>query len=109
MNFLQNHADRAIARHMLTVAVLIIGAVFFLAGTLGLLRFPDVYTRLHALTKADNVGLGLMIAGLAVQAESWAVVGKLLLIWVLVLLAGASVAHLIARGALQRGIQLWRR
>lgn len=93
----------------LSAALLIIGAVFFLAGTLGLLRFPDVYTRLHALTKADNVGLGLMIAGLAVQAESWAVVGKLLLIWVLVLLAGASVAHLVARGALQRGIQLWRR
>jgi multicomponent Na+:H+ antiporter subunit G len=93
----------------LSAALLIIGGVFFLAGTLGLLRFPDVYTRLHALTKADNVGLGLMIAGLAVQAESWAVVGKLLLIWVLVLLAGASVAHLVARGALQRGIQLWRR
>jgi multicomponent Na+:H+ antiporter subunit G len=93
----------------LSAALLIIGGVFFLAGTLGLLRFPDVYTRLHALTKADNVGLGLMIAGLAVQAESWAVVGKLLLIWVLVLLAGASVAHLVARGALQRGIQPWRR
>jgi len=93
----------------LSAALLIIGAVFFLAGTLGLLRFPDVYTRLHALTKADNVGLGLMIAGLAMQAESWAVAGKLLLIWFLVLLAGASVAHLVARGALQRGIQLWRR
>ena len=72
-------------------------------------RFPDVYTRLHALTKADNLGLGLMVAGLAMQAESWAVAGKLLLIWVLVLLAGASVAHLIASGALQRGIRLWRR
>jgi len=93
----------------LSAALLIAGGVFFLAGTVGLLRFPDVYTRLHALTKADNVGLGLVVAGLAVQVESWAVVGKLLLIWVLVLLAGASVAHLIARGALHRGIRLWRR
>lgn len=93
----------------MAAVLMLAGALFFLAGTLGLLRFPDVYSRLHALTKADNVGLGLMIAGLAVQAESWAVVGKLLLIWVLVLLAGASVAHLVARGALQRGIQLWRR
>lgn len=83
--------------------------MFFLAGTLGLLRFPDVYTRLHALTKADNVGLGLMVAGLAIQAGSWAVVGKLLLIWFLVLLAGASVAHLVSRGARQRGIEPWRR
>lgn len=93
----------------LTAALLIAGGVFFLAGTLGLLRFPDVYTRLHALTKADNVGLGLVVWGLAVQAESWAAVGKLLLIWVLVLLAGASVAHLIARGALYKGIRMWRR
>lgn len=85
------------------------GAVFFLAGTVGLLRFPDVYTRLHALTKADNVGLGLMLTGLAIQAQSWAVVGKLLLIWFMVLLAGASVAYLISRGALQRGINPWRR
>jgi multicomponent Na+:H+ antiporter subunit G len=91
------------------VFLLILGAVFFLAGTTGLLRFPDVYTRLHALTKSDNVGLGLIVAGLAVQAESWFVVGKLLLIWLLVLLAGASVANLIANGAMQRGIQIWRR
>ncbi len=92
----------------LTAALLSGGGFFFLAGTLGLLRFPDVYTRLHALTKADNVGLGLIVAGLAVQAESWAVVGKLLLIWVLVLIAGASVAHLVARGALQRGERMWK-
>ncbi len=94
---------------LLSIVLLIAGVVFFLAGTLGLLRFPDVYTRLHALTKADNVGLGLMVAGLAVQAESWTVVGKLLLIWLLVLLAGASVAHLVAAAARQRGIKLWRR
>ena len=94
---------------LLSAALLLAGAVFFLAGTLGLLRFPDVYTRLHALTKADNVGLGLMVVGLAVQAESWAAAGKLLLIWLLVLLAGASVAHLVAREAVLRGIALWKR
>jgi len=93
----------------LSAALLIAGATFFLAGTLGLLRFPDVYTRLHALTKADNLGLGLTVMGLALQAESWAAAGKLLLIWLLVLLAGASIAHLIASGALQRGIRLWKR
>ena len=40
------------------------GAFFFLAGTVGLLRFPDTLTRLHALTKADNLGLGLIVLGL---------------------------------------------
>ncbi len=94
---------------LLTTILLIAGSLFFLAGTLGLLRFPDVYTRLHALTKADNVGLGLIVTGLALQVESWAVVGKLLLVWLLVLLAGASVAHLVARTARQRGIEPWSR
>lgn len=94
---------------VLSACLLILGAVFFLAGTLGLLRFPDIYTRLHALIKADNIGLGLIVAGLSMQAGSWAVTGKLLLIWLLVMFAGASVSHLIAKTALRRGIGLWRR
>lgn len=88
--------------------LLILGGFFFFAGTVGLLRFPDIYTRLHAITKADNVGLGLIILGLAVQAESLLVMGKLILIWILVLFAGASVSHLIARRALQREIRKWK-
>ncbi|MEN8107932.1 MAG: monovalent cation/H(+) antiporter subunit G [Pseudomonadota bacterium] len=94
---------------LLTLLLLLAGAGFFLAGTVGLLRFPDVYTRLHALTKADNVGLGLVVAGLVLQAESWAAMGKLLFIWLLVLLASASVAHLVARTALRKGIRPWKR
>ncbi|MCF6235649.1 MAG: monovalent cation/H(+) antiporter subunit G [Gammaproteobacteria bacterium] len=93
----------------LTSLLLITGAIFFLAGTVGLLRFPDIYTRLHALTKADNVGLGLVVVALALQAESLAAAGKLLLIWGLVLLAGASIAHLVATTARQRGIKPWKR
>ena len=97
------------ATEFLTVLLLLAGAGFFLAGTVGLLRFPDVYTRLHAITKADNVGLGLVVAGLVLQAESWAAMGKLLLIWLLVMLASASVAHVVARTALRKGIRPWKR
>jgi multicomponent Na+:H+ antiporter subunit G len=92
---------------VVSAGLLIIGGGFFLAGTVGLLRFPDVYTRLHALTKADNLGLGLGAAGLAVQAESWAVAGKLGLIWLLVLVASAFACHLVARAALRRGVAPW--
>lgn len=92
---------------LLSAALVLGGAGYFFAGTVGVLRFPDVYSRLHALTKGDNVGLGLTILGLAIRAESLAVVGKLLLIWLLVLLAGATASHLIARSSLQRGIQPW--
>ncbi|MGF1470653.1 MAG: monovalent cation/H(+) antiporter subunit G [Rubrobacteraceae bacterium] len=92
-----------------SAALLLAGAFFFLAGTVGLLRFPDVYNRLHALTKADNLGLGLVVLALVLQSSSWTVALKLLLIWLLVLLAGASAAHLIAGSALREGIRLWER
>ena len=75
------------------------GTVFFLLGTLALIRFPDMFTRLHALTKADNLGLGMIAAGLALHSGSFALAMKLLLIWLLILLASASVSHLLARTA----------
>jgi multicomponent Na+:H+ antiporter subunit G len=78
-----------------TVLVLA-GVGFFLAGTIGLLRFPDVHTRLHALTKADGAGLGLVVAGLALRSPDLAVAAKLLLIWGLALAASATSAYLIA-------------
>ncbi|AHY48240.1 monovalent cation/proton antiporter, MnhG/PhaG subunit (plasmid) [Rubrobacter radiotolerans] len=92
-----------------TVALILTGALFFLAGTLGLLRFPDVYTRLHSLTKADNVGLGLVVLGLALQAGSATAVLKMVLVWLLVLASGATAAHLIATAALRGGIRVWRK
>lgn len=89
--------------------LLVASLPFFLAGTLGLLRFPDLYCRLHAITKADNLGLGLVVLALMLQAQSWLTVVRLLLIWLLVLVAGATVAHLIARKALDAGYHPWRR
>ncbi len=93
----------------LSVALLVVGAFFFFAGTVGLLRFPDVYSRLHALAKADNLGLGCVLAGLALQADSLAAALKLLLIWPLVLAASAGVGFAIARRARALGIRPWRR
>jgi multicomponent Na+:H+ antiporter subunit G len=78
-------------------ALLMLGGIFFLAGTVGLLRFPDTLTRLHALTKADNLGLGMICLGLAWQAGFSPPVLKLLLIWLLAMLAGSLSCHLIAR------------
>ncbi|OGB23634.1 MAG: Na+/H+ antiporter subunit G [Burkholderiales bacterium RIFCSPLOWO2_02_FULL_57_36] len=86
---------------------LIIGAAFFLAGTIGLLRFPDVYTRLHALAKVDNLGLGFTLLGLLFRVEDVASGLKLVLIWLLVLAASTAVSFLIARRARRRGIAYW--
>jgi len=79
------------------------GAFFFLAGTVGLLRFPDPLCRLHALTKADNLGLGLVVLGLLFQAASPLVPLKLVGVWLLALLAGATVTQLIAHIARPNG------
>ena len=75
------------------------GLFFFLAGTVGLLRFPDTLTRLHALTKADNLGLGFIVLGLLPQVDGVANGLKLIAIWVLVLLSSADAGQLIARAA----------
>jgi multicomponent Na+:H+ antiporter subunit G len=93
----------------LTTVLLLAGAGFFFAGTLGLLRFPDVYTRLHALTKADNLGLGLIVLGLMLQAESVIAGGKLMLVWVLVLIASGAASQLVVGWAQQRRIRPWKR
>lgn len=85
--------------------LLLAGAGFYFAGTVGLLRFPDVYARLHALTKADNLGLGLLLLGLALQADSLAAALKILLIWPLALAASATVSFAIARRAFDLGIE----
>jgi multicomponent Na+:H+ antiporter subunit G len=78
-----------------TIAVLA-GAFFFIAGTLGLLRFGDTLSRVHALTKADNLGLGLIVLGLLPLADSITDALKLVVIWALVLLGGTTAAQLVA-------------
>lgn len=81
---------------LFTLVLVAFGALFFFAGTLGLLRFPDTLTRLHALTKADNLGLGLVVLGLLPQVP-WPIAGlKLIAVWLLALLAGATVGQLLA-------------
>jgi len=92
----------------LLTGFLLAGALFFfIAGTVGLLRFPDLYSRLHALTKADNVGLGLTVLALMLQAESWPEVFKLGVIWVMVLAASGTVCFLIGNQAYRRGVKPW--
>ena len=86
-----------------TVVAVSAGAFFFLAGSVGLLRFPDALSRLHALTKADNLGLGLVILGLLPRADGLLAALKLVFVWLLVLLASAMVSQMVARVARRGG------
>jgi multicomponent Na+:H+ antiporter subunit G len=88
---------------ILNVLTVSAGAFFFMAGTVGLLRFPDTLTRLHALTKADNLGLGLMVLGLLPQVGGLLNALKLVSIWLLVQFSGAIVTQLIAGVVRQNG------
>ena len=92
-----------IALDALTLLLLVASGFFYLGGTLGLLRFPDILTRLHAPAKADTLGLGLRILALVPQAESAAVIAKLVLVWLFTLVMAGCTAYLIARQAQARG------
>ncbi len=78
--------------------LLAVSLFFFTAGTVGLVRLPDLHSRLHALTKADNVGLGFTVLAVLLHATSWTAGFKLLLVWLLVLAAASNVCFLIAGG-----------
>jgi multicomponent Na+:H+ antiporter subunit G len=95
----------SILSDIFTVLAVTAGALFFLAGTVGLLRFPDTLTRLHALTKADNLGLGLVVLGLLPRAEGLLAALKLIVVWLLVLLSSAIVSQLIASVVRREGAQ----
>lgn len=83
-------------------AFMLAGAVFFVTAALGLLRFPDIYSRLHAVTKTDTLGLGLLSLGLALLDPSWRTCLILLLIWGLVMASGAVNCQLLARYSLEQ-------
>lgn len=83
----------------LVPALLYVGAFFYAAGSLGLLRFQDAESRLHALTKADNVGLGFVALAAALHWGSVAATLKIVAVWLFALMAAGATAQLMARRA----------
>ncbi len=84
-----------------TILCVSAGVFFFLAGLIALLRFPDTLTRLHALTKADSLGLGLVVLGLLPQSEGPLSAAKLVLVWAIAQIGGATLSQLVAHLAHQ--------
>jgi multicomponent Na+:H+ antiporter subunit G len=79
------------------------GVGFALVGAVGMLRFPDVFSRMHAAGIIDALAAGLVLLGLALQAPSWIVAVKLLLIYVFILYTTPTATHALARAALHGG------
>lgn len=94
----------AMARDVLSWAFIAGGAFFALTGALGIIRFPDVYSRMHAAGMIDTLGMGLILVGLMFQADEWIVVMKLALILGFVFFTSPTTTFALARAALDDGV-----
>lgn len=86
---------------MLSWICLLGGAIFMLVGAIGVLRFPDFYTRLHAVSVCDTLGAGLVLAGLMLQGGLSLVTVKLMLMFIFMMFSGPTAVHALAEAALQ--------
>ncbi|NLZ28440.1 MAG: monovalent cation/H(+) antiporter subunit G [Firmicutes bacterium] len=82
------------------------GAFFLLAGVIGFLRLPDVYTRMHAVGKCDTLGSGLIILGLMMIADTYLAIMKLAVVLLLIAVINPVVTHLIAKVSYERGVRM---
>ena len=96
---------------MAIVATALIGAGLFLMAVtaIGLIRLPDFYTRTHAVSKTDTLGIGLVLVGLALHEGATLVSLKIALGLLFIFIANPVAAHVLTRSALQAGIMPWTR
>ncbi len=102
-------SDTTTIINVLTVMLLLIGAFFMLAGTIGFVRFPDFYSRMHATGKCDTLGEGLMLVALIIYGGATFVSVKILFLIMFILLANPTSTHAIAKAAYDVGLEPWRK
>ncbi|MDI6892033.1 MAG: monovalent cation/H(+) antiporter subunit G [Actinomycetota bacterium] len=98
-----------IVLNSITIILCCIGIFFFVVGTVGLLRLPDAFSRLHATTKCDTLGAGSILVGLAVYERGNFDSAKLLILAFLVLVTSSTTGHALARAAFKAGLKPWRK
>lgn len=84
---------------------LVSGGLFCIVGAIGMLRMPDLYTRLHASSVIESLGAGLILLGLMLQAGLTLNTVKLIMLFALLLIASPTATHAIARVAMLRGLK----
>lgn len=87
--------------------LVVVGAVVVLSGAVGLLRMPDFYTRIHAVSLTDTTGIGLILLGLLVRAPDWGVAVRLLLVLAFLVLTNPTATHALAQAARKDGVHVW--
>ncbi|MDX9721477.1 MAG: monovalent cation/H(+) antiporter subunit G [Myxococcota bacterium] len=94
-------------RSAIAVVLAGVGGLFFLVGTIGLLRLPDFYARTHAATKCDTVGAGSLLLGLAIFNGADIATLKIIVLAALVLLSSPTAGHALARAAHRTHLKPW--
>ncbi|MGI9475228.1 MAG: monovalent cation/H(+) antiporter subunit G [Hyphomicrobiaceae bacterium] len=89
--------------HILSFAFIVAGSFFVLVGTIGMLRMPDVFTRMHAASVIDTLGAGFLIAGMILQAGPSLISLKLMFIFILFFATSPVATHALAQAALHAG------
>jgi multicomponent Na+:H+ antiporter subunit G len=83
------------------------GALLVLSGAVGLLRFPDFYTRIHAAGITDSAGAGLILLGLLVRTTAWETGVRLVIILCFLVLTGPTATYVLAFAARRDGVPIW--
>lgn len=90
---------------ILSWALISAGSFFVIVGAIGVYRFPDFWTRLHAASVAESAGLILLLTGMMVQAGWGLIAVKLLIIGVFLFITGPTSTHAVANAALVSGLR----
>ena len=93
---------------LLSWASILAGLFFMITGTIGVLRMPDVYTRLHAAGMTDTMGAGFLILGMCLQAGVGLLALRLILVYVFLTFTSPIGTHALARAALSGGVKPYR-
>lgn len=97
----------ALVLEIVSGVLLVAGALFTLTGAVGLLRFPDFYTRIHAGGITETVGAGFILVGLLLRVEAWSVGVRLVVILAFLLLTSPTATHVLAQAARRDGVPVW--
>lgn len=93
------------AQSIISILFVTLGIVFMLMGSIGILRLPDFYSRTHAVSKSDTLGVFFVIIGLIVYEGFTLSSGKLFLIVLFIALSNPVGTHALARAALKKGLK----
>lgn len=96
-----------LVRDIIVSALLVTGCFFFLAGTIGVLRLPDIFTRLHPSTKCDTLGAGSVLVAMAIHGGWSGDIFRLAIIAFFLLISSATCGHAIGRSALKIGLRYY--